>query len=160
MIVTPLRPASLVVLLLTGFAASAQVHKCRDADGHLSYQDEPCPPGTSQPAPYIAPPPAYVPPPADAVPLAPLADDEANYAYAPPPPPLPELYRCTRYDGQESYVSSDPTPRVYQVPLWAVLPDMTSSGVGGMSTSRGSASPEALTAYTTVADTCRPMPRA
>jgi hypothetical protein len=148
--------------LVPADALAQRIHKCEDADGHLTYQDEPCPPGTAVPAPPIAPPPAYVPPPPAPAPGTAAAPAEPA-AYTPPPPPLPALYRCTRYDGQQSYVTSDPTPRVYQVPLWAVLPDMTASSPGGLTTSRpprGGANAELLGAYTTVSDTCRPMPRA
>jgi len=158
-----LRFASLA-MLATGPAAAATVYKCRDAAGHVSYQEQACPAGTEESAPVIAPPPPYVPP-APAAPVAastPPPQDAGAHELS-PPPPLPALYQCERYDGQETYITNDPVPRVYQVPLWAALPQRTGVTAGGVNVSRGMAgrgrSGSGYGAYTTVEDHCRPMGR-
>ena len=156
----------LASLLPAGACAQGEVYKCRDASGQTSYQDAPCPPGTEQPAPVLSPAPPYVPSPAASLPAPPsphtAAGTRAEATPRLPSPPLPALFRCERYDGQETYVTEDPVPRVYQVPLWAVMPEKTSSISGGLSTSRppqGGGS-SLMGAYTTVQDRCRRMGRA
>lgn len=155
--------AAAVLLAWPVRVAGASVHKCRDAAGQLSYQDEPCPPGTALDTPVLAPEPPWVAP----APVVPLARETGANTAPPPyeaPPPLPKLYRCDRYDGQESYVTTDPVPRQYQVPLWSVLPDRTGLAGGGVSVSRGASGGAAgrsmLGAYTTVQDRCHAMARA
>lgn len=122
--------------------ADDTIHKCRDADGTVHYQDRPCPPGTAQPLPPIARHGgvAIVPGATPAAPARgePVAPRESDAAFVAPPP---AMYRCTRYDGQESYVSDDPVPRRYQVPLWTIVGD--AGAAGG--------------AYTWVEDRCRQM---
>ena len=121
-------------------APGGPIHKCATAQG-LVYQDAPCPlDATPLETPRLddtrglagaAPAPAMRPvdPPGD--PAPPMR------TYAPPPP----LFRCERYDGQERYVTEDPAPRRYQVPLWTVVGD--AGPAGG--------------AYTWVEDHCWPM---
>lgn len=77
----------------------------------------------------------------------------------PPQLPLPRLFRCARYDGQESYVTPDAQPRRYLVPLWAALPEMTGSGAGGVSTSGSSRLGGVAAGYTWVEDRCAAMSR-
>ena len=150
--------------LACGAFAAPAVHKCRGADGQTSYQEQPCPAGTELPAPVLAPDPPYVPPapaPALALPEPPGQDRPAGPSHW-PQAPLPAMFRCERWDGQESYVTQDPTPRIYQVPLWAVMPEKTSSISGGLSTSRagqGGGGRSTMGAYTTVQDRCYRMGR-
>jgi hypothetical protein len=91
------------------------VHRCTDARGRVTLQDDPCPPGSQDSSREMlrpkdppkagksaaaAPPPLYDP------------------LMAEPPPPLrelippPPMYRCTSYDGIERYSEQyDPNPR-------------------------------------------------
>lgn len=157
-----LRFASLALLGMMESAAATTIHKCRDAAGQVSYRDDACPPGTEVTAPVLAPVPPYeMPAPASAPALAPAhaVPTTANQP-RPPPPPLPALYGCERYDGQERYVTTDPVPRMYQVPLWAVLPDRTGVSGGGVGMSRATAGRAPIGAYTTVQDQCHAMGRA
>ena len=155
------------LVLLACFAAAAAadpVFKCRDADGRLSYQDKPCPPGTDQPAPVIAPAPLVDP--NAAPPVAPPASrpaDDVAPAYHPAPPPPATTYRCTDAVSGKSYVSSSPTGSGRYVPLWTVLP----GGGTGMKGGGGSTDLQPTTtkptgalaaSYTYVEDRCRPMP--
>ena len=110
-------------------AASAQtvvVHRCTDAKGRVTLQDEPCPkdsrsesremtrpkdPPKSRPIPVLA-------PPIDALPdePAPMARRELI-----PPPPM---YRCTSYDGNERFSESyDPNPRCEPLVLYYPYPN-------------------------------------
>lgn len=152
--------------LATSPAAAQVVHKCRDADGALSYQDSPCPAGTEQAPPRIDPPPRDAGEATDALARAAPQPGAPRDAPRPRPStasPLP-LYRCTRYDGQRSYVSQDGTPRRYQVPLWTVLPEMIGTRAGGVSMGGSRARPAprnpVLGAYTWVEDRCYRMSRA
>ena len=143
-----IRALPLLALALQGsvWSTAAQaddlIHKCRDADGTVHYQDRPCPPGTAQPLPPIARdegvPPAVAATPAATARAEPVPPHEPDAAFVAPPP---ALYRCTRYDGQESYVTEDPVPRRYQVPLWTIVGDAGAAG----------------SAYTWVEDRCRQM---
>ena len=147
------------LLSLAATPVRAQVFKCRTPEG-LSYQDKPCPPGTEQPAPHIAPPPAYVPPPPESAPAADSVRETAPpLERRPPPPPLPTQYRCSDAVGGKSYVSASPNTQVRYVPLWTVMPGGTSSG--GLSAdlpTQDRLPATALGSYTPVQDRCRPMP--
>ena len=102
------------------------VHRCTDAKGRVTLQDEPCPkdsrsesremtrpkdPPKSRPIPVLA-------PPIDALPdePAPMARRELI-----PPPPM---YRCTSYDGNERFSESyDPNPRCEPLVLYYPYPN-------------------------------------
>ncbi len=149
---------AILVLHLSAPLAAAEVHKCRDADGRIAYQDQPCP-LESLPLPPIAAPPSipYLPEPAPDDGVAGDAPAAASEP-APPPPPLPAQYRCTREDG-ESYVSTDPSPPPRYVPAWVVGATSTSSNL------RRTPAREAWDravggAWVLVQDRCRPMGRA
>jgi hypothetical protein len=155
-----------VALALAAFAAQAvPIYKCRAADGALTYQDSPCPEGTEQPAPRIAPPPLYVP----AVPELAARPEPAQRSgdvqpVREPPPPPPALHRC--YDGVsgKDYVTDTPQQNLRYVPLWTVLPSagyfgaVTAEVRAGMAPSGGGVSAGAYGQYTAVEDRCRQMP--
>ncbi len=138
--------------------AAAEIHKCRDAEGRIAYQDQPCT-AESLPLPPIAVPPSdpYLPKPAPADQTAGDAAVAASPAL-PAPPALPALYRCTREDG-ESYVSPDPSPAPRYVPAWVVGATSTTSNL------RRTPAREAYDravggAWVLVQDRCQPMGRA
>lgn len=139
------RVAGLVLWLCAGAClARDPIYKCAGTDGAIQYRDTPCPAGTGLPAPRVDPGPAYPPPQppaASAATPASAAVATGHAAPALPTPPPPQLYACERYDGQERYVTDDPVPRRYQVPLWAVMSDADRMGA----------------AYTWVEDRCRAM---
>jgi hypothetical protein len=153
------RIAPALLLLLTCFPlAAAGIHKCRDAEGRIAYQDQPCP-AESLPLPPIAAPPSvpYLPqlPTAGGGAGAPA---DAQAPATPPPPPLPAQYRCTRENG-ESYVSSDPSPPPRYVPAWAVGATSTSSNLP-RTPARDAWDRSVGGAYVLVQDRCRSMGRA
>jgi hypothetical protein len=103
------------------------IHKCRDADGRIAYQDQPCA-IESLPVPPIAPPPRdpYLPdlrtPERTDLPAPPLA-------VAPPPhAPPPAMYRCMRENG-ETYTTSRSTPPLRYVPAWVLGATTTTSNL-------------------------------
>ncbi|HVF34665.1 MAG TPA: DUF4124 domain-containing protein [Candidatus Saccharimonadia bacterium] len=135
--------ALLVVFGCPAATAADAIHKCRGADGSLHYQDEPCAPGTALPTPIIATAPEYEAPSEPALPAHSGMDAARTDVPQPRPPRAPPapLFRCERYDGQEQYVTADPQPRRYQVPLWTVVGEAGAVG----------------SAYTWVEDRCAPM---
>lgn len=102
------------------------VHRCTDAKGRVTLQDEACPKGSQsesremtrprdpprrKPVPVLA-------PPIDAFPDEPLV--MARRELIPPPP----MYRCTSYDGIERFSESyDPNPRCEPVVLYYPYPN-------------------------------------
>ena len=144
---------------LLGARAAAPIYKCQAADGAVSYQDHPCPAGTDQPAPRIAPPPPFVPLPEQAP--AARGPERKRGDFSPvsePAPPLPVLFRC--YDGVtgKGYVSDTPQQNLRYVPLWTVMP--SGSTVGGLSAGIRPPDPAetaALANYTEVQDRCHEM---
>lgn len=102
------------------------VHRCTDAKGRVTLQDEPCPkdsrsesremtrpkdPPKSRPIPVLAPP------------IESLPDEPAPMArreLIPPPP----MYRCTSYDGIKRFSESyDPNPRCEPLVLYFPYPN-------------------------------------
>ena len=108
--------------------STVTVHRCTDAHGQVTLQDDPCPPGSREqtremtrpkdppksamPAPAIASTPAP----------APLLQDER---YAPPELiPPPPMYRCISYDGIERFSENyDPNPRCEPIVLYYPYPN-------------------------------------
>jgi hypothetical protein len=104
------------------------VHRCTDARGQVTLQDDPCPAGSQDSSREMlrpkdppkagksaaaAPPPLYDP------------------LMAEPPPPLrelippPPMYRCTSYDGIERYSEQyDPNPRCEPYVLYYPYPNL------------------------------------
>ena len=156
---------ALALALAASSAQAEPIYKCRAPDGALSYQDSPCPEGTGQPAPKIAPPPLYVPPVPELAARREPAQPPGDLQPVPePPPPPPALYRC--YDGVtgKAYVTDLPQRNLRYVPLWTVLPsagyfgDVTADVRAGMAPSGGGVSAGAYGQYTAVEDRCRQMP--
>jgi hypothetical protein len=150
--------SALLLLLFPCLLAAAEMYKCRDADGRIAYQDQPCL-SDELPLPPIAAPPSdpYLPepPPSDeATGGVPAAASLAS----PAAPPLPAQYRCTRENG-ESYVSSNPSPAPRYVPAWVV--GATTTGSNLPRTPARQAYDRAVGgAWVLVQDRCRPMGRA
>lgn len=148
---------ALVLICCAGTASAQAIHKCRDAEGRVAYQDQPCP-AESLPLPPIDAPPSVPYVPEVAGQRAPQASDAAAAAGgAPPPPPLPARYRCTREDG-ESYVSTDPSPPSRYVPAWVVGATSTTSNLR-RTPAREAWDRSVGGAYVLVQDRCRPMSR-
>jgi len=126
-----------VGLAAAGDAASAaksaptvQLHRCTDARGKVTWQDDACPPGSkdearqmvrpADPAPAkksSAPAPAAAPP--AAAPPAPEPEPPPRQLIPPPP-----MYLCTSYDGIERYSESyDPNPRCEPLVLYYPYPN-------------------------------------
>jgi hypothetical protein len=112
-------------------SATVQLHRCTDARGKVTWQDDKCPAGSKEEVREMARPtdppraPAAKSPPAAPVAVLPQA--------APPPPPPrqlippPDMYLCTSYDGIERYSESyDPNPRCEPVVLYYPNPELLS----------------------------------
>ena len=114
---TAARPAPVEIVL---------VHRCTDAKGRVTLQDEPCPKGSQSESRQMTrpkDPPKSRPIPMRAPPIDVLADDPTpsfRRELIPPPP----MYRCTSYDGigrfSESY---DPNPRCEPLVLYYPYPN-------------------------------------
>jgi hypothetical protein len=103
------------------------VHRCTDARGRVTLQDDPCPPGSQDSSremlrpkdpPVTAkktqalPPPLYEPLPEPPLPMRELI-------------PPPAMYRCTSYDGIERYSEQyDPNPRCEPYVLYYPYPNL------------------------------------
>ena len=151
-------PALLLLAALASPAQAQAIHKCRDAEGRIAYQDQPCP-AESLPLPPIDAPPSvpYLPATAPAASATPPADAPATATGAASPPPLPARYRCTREDG-ESYVSTNPSPPPRYVPAWVVGATSTTSNLP-RTPAREAWDRAVGGAYVLVQDRCRPMSR-
>jgi hypothetical protein len=107
---------------------SVTVHRCTDAKGLVTLQDEPCPKGSHDSAremirPKDPPAPSKTKIPAQPAPvvLLPPPEPEAPSRDLIPPPPM---YRCTSYDGIERYSESyDPNPRCEPLVLYYPYPN-------------------------------------
>lgn len=101
--------------------ATVTVHRCTDARGQVTLQDDPCPPGSHEQTREMTrpkdPPKSALAAPVVA-PLSPQAVQEYSYQapdFIPPPP----MYRCMSYDGIERYSESyDPNPRCEPIILY------------------------------------------
>lgn len=113
-----------VLVLGAALPATAQqitVYRCVDADGRVSLQDQPCPPGREDARRSVAAEADSAPP----VP-APPAADEPPPAAAPPLPsapspraPPPALWLCVDIEGKQRF-TAQPEPNGRYVPLWVV----------------------------------------
>jgi hypothetical protein len=102
------------------------LHRCTDAKGKVTWQDDPCPKGSEDVAREMIrpqdPPKGTRPRPAPA-PVAVAPEPEA------PPPareivPPPAMYQCTSYDGKERYSESyDPNPRCEPIVVYYPYPN-------------------------------------
>jgi hypothetical protein len=97
---------SLWLLTATAWAQPVRVYRCIDAQGQVSLQDRPCPPGSEQRRRDLPrPPPAQAEaaaPEAEAAPGAGAAAESSQAPSAPPPsrPPPPPLWRCTNWKDE------------------------------------------------------------
>lgn len=153
--------AAALVGVTAAALGAAPVHKCRDAEGRIAYQDQPCP-GETLPAPPLAPAPPWRPPAVEASPAPAPSRREPTptMAPAPNPTPLPTLYRCTDFEGK-SRVTGIPDRRGRYVPLWVLgrfSSPFPAPPAGSITHAPGLGASGAR--YTYVEDDCRPMPRA
>ena len=153
-----------VLLVACADGIAQDIHKCRADDGSVSYQDEPCAAGAELDAPMIDLSQPQVPP---ARPV--VREDDPPPAFVieradPADEPPPSLFRCVRYDGQESVVTDQPVVKRYFVPAWAVVSEMEGNQVGRANTKRQpapnvlNAPPQVATGYVWVEDRCYEMP--
>lgn len=110
-------------------ATTLTVHRCTDARGQVTLQDDPCPPGSREETRAMTRPKD---PPASAQPVKPVAmpalpAPELPEADAPPPRlpiPPPPMYKCTSYDGDERFSESyDPNPRCEPLVIYYPYPN-------------------------------------
>ena len=105
--------------------ATVTVHRCVDARGHVTLQDDPCPKGSQDSAREMTrpkdPPPAprtRRPSPA----FAPMPAQPARERMLIPPP---AMYRCISYDGIERFSEQyDPNPRCEPFVLYFPYPNL------------------------------------
>jgi hypothetical protein len=94
------------------------IHRCVDAKGMVTLQDDACPTGSQDSAKVMQRPkdtPALPPPP----PALPAPEPEPIFEPAPAPIPPPDMFVCTSYDGIERYSESyDPNPRCEPLGLY------------------------------------------
>jgi len=110
-------------------APTVQLHRCTDAAGKVTWQDDRCPAGNKDEVREMARP--SEPPRVPARPAAPAPAPVAHAPqpeYAPPPQhqliPPPDMYLCTSYDGIERYSESyDPNPRCEPIALYYPYPN-------------------------------------
>ncbi len=115
----------------SGSAAAAMeptvtLRRCTDARGKVTWQDDPCPKGSTELVREMIRP--LDPPRSKAKPApAPVAPP---VAYDPPPRtreliPPPAMYKCTSYDGNERYSESyDPNPRCEPMVIYYPYPNL------------------------------------
>jgi hypothetical protein len=99
--------------------ATRDVYRCIDAQGHIAFQDSPCPAGATQTQVWLpdAPPAPMQPaattpalPPSDANPPSPTPASR-------PAAPLPTLWICRNAEDDSTYFSRNGSPPVRYVPL-------------------------------------------
>ena len=102
------------------------VHRCTDAKGQITFQDDPCPKGSQDKKLEMerpADPPAQArakPSPPPMVYYGPAPEDYPQQEITPPPP----MYHCTSYDGIERFSESyDPNPRCEPFVLYYPYPN-------------------------------------
>lgn len=105
-------------------ATTVTVHRCVDARGHVSLQDDPCPAGsrdaTIEMVRPLDPLPATRPKPVPAVKLVELPPAPPPRELIPPPP----MYKCTTYDGNQRFSESyDPNPRCEPLVIYYPYPN-------------------------------------
>lgn len=150
---------ALPILLAAGATHAQAIHKCRDAEGRIAYQDQPCPVEALPLPPIDAPPSEPYVPDLDAARTAAGPADPGDAAPpVQPAPPLPRRFRCSRGDGPP-YVTDDPTPPVRYVPAWVVGATSTSSNLP-RTPAREAWDRSVGGAYVRVQDRCEPMDRA
>ncbi len=153
-------------------AVAGTIYKCVDPQGHISYQDTPCPGHAHQTIVHVADATAAQPtatvaaPPPVPVPRATPAPPAAAAARVPPP----VLFRCTPATGGDSYLSRTGQPSPYLAPfgvLGGVTVPLTTEYGADQGASVGLSAPELMPrppptliggAYVWVRDSCRRLP--
>lgn len=110
---------SIALLLAAGAAAAhaADVYKCTNAAGAVTFQDVPCAAGEREATLHLAAPPAVpLPPPTSSAPAAPAVAPPGDAAPAAPPVEPPAMFVCTRAEDGTTYMSYDGAPPVRMVP--------------------------------------------
>jgi hypothetical protein len=109
---------------LAAFAAGAraEVHKCVNGAGQVTYQDTECPQDTEDTVVHMAAPPhAQPPPPADAdAPQAPAEPPVATRTRHDTASRVPAMWLCTRPEDDTQYMSKDGVTPVRMVPAGVV----------------------------------------
>jgi hypothetical protein len=110
-------------------AGTVTVHRCTDARGRVTLQDDPCPPGSREETRAMTRP-KDPPVTSKAVKVADTPampqPDLLDADVAPPrlPIPPPPMYRCTSYDGDERFSESyDPNPRCEPLVIYYPYPN-------------------------------------
>ena len=105
--------------------ATVQMHRCTDAHGKVTWQDDACPAGNKDELREMARPvdapakPAAAPAPVAAAPT-PLPPAPPPRELVPPPP----MYQCTTYDGDQRYSENyDPNPRCEPMVIYYPYPN-------------------------------------
>jgi hypothetical protein len=107
-------------------AATVQLHRCTDAGGKVTWQDDACPAGSKDELRRMQRP--TDPPPRRQAQAPPPVPAPAEVAPAAPPPreliPPPPIFLCTSYDGIERFSESyDPNPRCEPLVLYYPNPE-------------------------------------
>ena len=103
-----------------------QLHRCTDARGKVTWQDDACPAGSRDEVREMIRP-TDAPPAKEAAAAAPAPAPPVEPEPLPPPSreliPPPAMYLCTSYDGIERYSESyDPNPRCEPLGLYYPYP--------------------------------------
>ncbi len=126
---TPAALGLAVLLSLVGTSAAqvtVTIHRCVDAKGRVTLQDDVCPKGSNDSAremlrPRDAPKPRRVATPAPVPEFLPEPYQPPRRELIPPPP----MYRCTSYDGIERFSEQyDPNPRCEPYVLYYPYPNL------------------------------------
>jgi hypothetical protein len=106
--------------------AVVTLHRCTDAKGKVTWQDDACPKGSEDVVremirPQDPPKSARTPKPVAPVVVAPPPEPEPRRRELLPPP---AMYKCTTYDGNERYSESyDPNPRCEPIVVYYPYPN-------------------------------------
>ena len=120
-------PAVAIAPATATAAATVTVHRCTDARGHVTLQDDPCPRGSQDSTRQMTRP--------KDPPTTPRSRRTARapaFAVMPDPPiarrelvPPPAMYRCMSYDGIERFSEQyDPNPRCEPYVLYYPYPNL------------------------------------
>lgn len=110
-------------------AGTVTVHRCTDARGRVTLQDDPCPPGSREETramtrPKDPPVSSKAVKVADTPALPQPAFVEEDLAPPRLPIPPPPMYKCTSYDGDERFSESyDPNPRCEPLVIYYPYPN-------------------------------------
>ena len=158
-----------LLLVAASPAAASTIYKCIAPDGHVVYQDAPCPHSQHQQTirlPDVVPvAPRPLPPKAP----SPTVEPEPEPAPSPPATPLPQLYACQNATNGKTYLSRNGYPQPYLAPFGVLgalqQPLGEVYGRGGAGASAPELNRGRITSglvanhYVWVQDLCRPLSR-